>query len=585
MIDGSASAGPFSVSILTQVPGPLHFVCNDREVSVEIQDGETLLSVLRERLRITSVKDGCAPQGQCGCCTVLVDGSPRVSCVTPAARIAGRSIVTLEGMAAATIEPLVDAFVETGASQCGFCTPGILMRCAALVQAPKAPTAIDIDRALAAHLCRCTGWQTIVEALHRARETDTPSPTVRDLVFASERASLEGGSDQKVGREVVFGRVAFSDDTAPIDALVAIPKPSYSESPSVVACEHEWVVRSSLFEARRDAAKVQGRKTTASVVPPIPMAVAPPGGVALATSFVEPGYLEPDASWAPPDGASASPLANGGAFGAKVNSIAAMAAHELATKLNQTVRVVLSREDVVRLGPKRAPISATARYELGKVTIRGSSRLPLQVAESPYGIEVATEWAIVDHVGPSVSPNIRAPFAEATILIEGALEVANFDRPAATDGMAARALLDVCVQDPRGGIAGVQIDCSENGARIERVLVRALPGRVLDAAVARSYCIGAVHMALGWVLSEGLTVDGSGEIHDLTIRSFGIIRPKNMPLVEVEFLDDDREAVAISDAVFAACAAATWNAVARNDGSRPLQFPALDPALSRSIRT
>src|ERR1700737_2921440 len=84
-------------------------------------DGASLLEVLRDRLGCRGVKDGCSPQGQCGCCTVLVDGSPRVACVTPARRVAGRRITTIDGMAESDRRRWADAFVATGASQCGFC--------------------------------------------------------------------------------------------------------------------------------------------------------------------------------------------------------------------------------------------------------------------------------------------------------------------------------------------------------------------------------------------------------------------------------------------------------------------------------
>src|SRR5262249_42385083 len=140
------------------------FVCNGAAVEVDVAPGETLLSVLRERLGLVSVKDGCAPQGQCGCCTVLVDGDARVACVTPAARVEGRSITTVEGLDPAVRADLADAFVATGGSQCGFCTPGIVMRAASLLAKGRTSRA-DIDRGLAAHLCRCTGWQTVFAAV------------------------------------------------------------------------------------------------------------------------------------------------------------------------------------------------------------------------------------------------------------------------------------------------------------------------------------------------------------------------------------------------------------------------------------
>ena len=107
------------------------FTCNGNRVDVRVEAGESLLSVLRERLGLVSVKDGCAPQGQCGCCTVLVDGDARVACVTAAARVAGRAVTTVEGLDPDTRDAMAAAFVATGGSQCGFCTPGIVMRAAA----------------------------------------------------------------------------------------------------------------------------------------------------------------------------------------------------------------------------------------------------------------------------------------------------------------------------------------------------------------------------------------------------------------------------------------------------------------------
>ncbi|MGI9598826.1 MAG: (2Fe-2S)-binding protein [Acidimicrobiales bacterium] len=194
--------------------------------AVEVPDaGETLLAVLRDRLGLTSAKDGCSPQGQCGCCTVLVDGSPRVACVTPARRVRGRDIVTLEGLDEQRRRRWGDAFCAAGASQCGFCTPGIVMRLDALNQSldaatpgPAAEPAPEIqppapetqppdddqaesehrhkgavDQALLAHLCRCTGWQTIHEAwqLFVDREGSTDASELgsdRDLDAAAARA-------------------------------------------------------------------------------------------------------------------------------------------------------------------------------------------------------------------------------------------------------------------------------------------------------------------------------------------------------------------------------------------------------------
>ena len=140
------------------------FTLNGERVAVA--DGTTLLDALREELGCRSVKDGCSPQGQCGCCTVWVDHAPRVSCVTPVRRIAGRAVTTMEGVPTPMRERWARAFVVRGARQCGFCTPGIVLRLAALEAvsgrgAARPPTRADVESALRAHLCRCTGWQSM----------------------------------------------------------------------------------------------------------------------------------------------------------------------------------------------------------------------------------------------------------------------------------------------------------------------------------------------------------------------------------------------------------------------------------------
>ncbi|MGH9153604.1 MAG: (2Fe-2S)-binding protein, partial [Acidimicrobiales bacterium] len=109
----------------------IRFRVDGRDVSVA-DDGASLLEVLRDRLGARSPKDGCAPQGQCGCCTVLVDGQPRVACVTPARRVGGRTVTTLDGFPDDERRAWAEAFTAAGASQCGFCTPGIVVRLAAL---------------------------------------------------------------------------------------------------------------------------------------------------------------------------------------------------------------------------------------------------------------------------------------------------------------------------------------------------------------------------------------------------------------------------------------------------------------------
>ncbi|HEY8215546.1 MAG TPA: 2Fe-2S iron-sulfur cluster-binding protein [Acidimicrobiia bacterium] len=544
------------------------FECDGTPVDVTVPPGASLLDVLREELGIRSVKDGCAPQGQCGCCTVLVDGAPRVACVTPAARVGGRSVTTVDGLAPELRDRLAAAFLACGGSQCGFCTPGIVVRAAWLLERDEVRD-VDVDRMLAAHLCRCTGWNTVREAIHAAAAGTEAAPA-RDLDTAARRAALEGGVDQRVAADVPLGAGGFADDTAPAAAAVAVPDAAGG-----------WVVAPSLAEARARAGKVQGRRTTAASRPPLALPPCPPGGVRLATSWVEPAYLEPDASWCEPGGAPASPVANGGAFGGKLHSIAPHVARELADHHSRPVRVVLAREDVVRLGPKRPPIAAASVVRDGVVHIEGSvvgDVVPELAGALPYELEVDADWRRVQVAGPPTSPELRAwPLAELTVLVEGALAAAGVDRAALVrDDRTGAVLLDASAADPRdGAVAGARVVVRPGGRGVERVEVRVAAGDPLDDVVLRSYCIGAAHMALGWVLSEGIAVDPeTGEVLDLTIRSFGILRAQDTPPIEVTVIDDPGPPRAhASDAVFAAAAAATWNAITAATGTRPETFP------------
>ncbi len=128
----------------------------------------TLLEVLREELGLTGTKHGCE-LGECGTCTVLIDGVPVLSCLLLAAECEGQAIETVEGLAAgAELHPLQRAFADLGAAQCGYCTPGILMAARALLDANPAPDRDQIRAALAGNLCRCTGYQKILEAVEGA---------------------------------------------------------------------------------------------------------------------------------------------------------------------------------------------------------------------------------------------------------------------------------------------------------------------------------------------------------------------------------------------------------------------------------
>src|SRR5438105_14707757 len=128
----------------------------------------TLLEVLREDLGLTGTKHGCE-LGECGTCTVLVDGEPQLSCLLLPVQVEGRTITTVEGMASGSeLDPLQRAFIELGAAQCGYCTPGMLLSARSLLERDSTPTREDIREALAGNLCRCTGYAKIIEAVELA---------------------------------------------------------------------------------------------------------------------------------------------------------------------------------------------------------------------------------------------------------------------------------------------------------------------------------------------------------------------------------------------------------------------------------
>ena len=151
---------------------PLSFTVNGQPVKVEVQATDSLLKVLREDLRITSPKVGCN-SGDCGACTVIIDGKAVKSCVTLALSVEGRSVETLEGIGTMqALHPIQRAFHEHYASQCGFCTPGMIMSAKALLDANPNPSRDEVIESLAGNLCRCTGYAKIVEAVMAAAEVN-----------------------------------------------------------------------------------------------------------------------------------------------------------------------------------------------------------------------------------------------------------------------------------------------------------------------------------------------------------------------------------------------------------------------------
>jgi aerobic-type carbon monoxide dehydrogenase small subunit (CoxS/CutS family) len=149
----------------------VRFRVNATERSVATDPQRRLLDVLQEDLQLTGTKYGCG-EGQCGACTVLVDGEPARSCLLPVSAASGKSIVTIEGLARGDdLHPVQEAFLEEGAPQCGYCTSGMILAAVALLRAKPHPTDEEIVAGMNGHLCRCNGYVKIVKAVRRATAT------------------------------------------------------------------------------------------------------------------------------------------------------------------------------------------------------------------------------------------------------------------------------------------------------------------------------------------------------------------------------------------------------------------------------
>lgn len=144
----------------------LHFILNGEPVEVEVEPHLTLLQVLRDKLEMTGTKEGCG-MGECGTCTVLLDGKTVNSCIYPALEVEGKNVTTIEGLmdSQGNLHPLQKAFIEHGAIQCGFCTPGMILSAKALLDENPHPTEEEIRNGIAGNICRCTGYLQIIQAI------------------------------------------------------------------------------------------------------------------------------------------------------------------------------------------------------------------------------------------------------------------------------------------------------------------------------------------------------------------------------------------------------------------------------------
>jgi xanthine dehydrogenase molybdenum-binding subunit len=223
----------------------MEFTLNGRPEAVDVRPGASLLDLLRDGGGLTSMKDGCAPEGSCGACTVIVDGRAVVSCAQPAERVAGRSVTTQEGLDADVRDRWARAFVLAGASQCGFCSPGIVMKAEAMLSKEPSPTRQQIARGLAGNLCRCTGYIKIVDAieLSAAARRGEPIPEIDRTGRVGSRTGRYEGEALALGDKafvndmavpgMLHGAIRFSDH--PRARVVRIDTATAEAHPGVVA--------------------------------------------------------------------------------------------------------------------------------------------------------------------------------------------------------------------------------------------------------------------------------------------------------------------------------------------------------------
>ena len=186
----------------------MEFTLNGQPVSIEPRPGASLLEVLRGELGLRSMKDGCAPEGSCGACTVIVNGRAAVSCAQPAERVVGKDVRTLEGLTEDVRDRWAACFAATGASQCGYCSPGIVMKAEALLGRNPTPGREEIARSLAGNLCRCTGYVKVIDAIELAaadRAGRRPPEVDRSGRIGSRSARYEA-------RELALGERPFVGD-------------------------------------------------------------------------------------------------------------------------------------------------------------------------------------------------------------------------------------------------------------------------------------------------------------------------------------------------------------------------------------
>jgi selenium-dependent xanthine dehydrogenase len=491
----------------------IEFTLNQQPRAVEIAESTSLLEVLRDHCGVISPKDGCSPTGQCGCCTVIVDDRAVVACAVPAKNAANRRVLTLEGFSELERDTFADSFIAAGGLQCGFCTPGIIVRAKHLLDKSPEPTDDQINRILSMHHCRCTGYVKIVDSIKLAastlRGTATPefdhSGRVGSRLPRYEARELALGErpyiDDMAFPDMLHGAVRLSDhpralvkhiDTSrakAIPGVVAIVTAAdtpgqryqgliYNDWPIFVAEGEETRYVGDVIAAVAAVDRRTARRAAEAIVvdyevrepltspeealkPDAPQihkkgnllskseirrgdvdaALRESAFVAshtFQTQFIEHMYLEPEACIARPEGdglrvytqgqgvfddrrqiasfmampedqVKVTLVTNGGAFGGKEDMSVQAQTALLARVADKPVKLTLSREESLRLHPKRHPIKMTYTVGCdseGRLTAVRASMIGDKGAYASVGSKVL-ERAAGHCTGPYRVPNVE----------------------------------------------------------------------------------------------------------------------------------------------------------------------------------
>lgn len=597
--------------------------------SHEVRDSGTLLDALREDAGKLCVKDGCAPQGQCGACSVLVDGEPRLACVTPVARVEGRAVTTADGLDEPLRSLLGDAFCETGGFVCGFCTPGIVVRAHALISSGSVVDRDSVGKALAANLCRCTGWQSVVDAvalaagaaatgearpdagvaLGRHRYLADVAPDSVDHWVVPVPAGVAAGTFAGVDGEGLVRAEDLPDRTVAGWRLLQ-PGDPVQDAGDVVA-----LARGASLSAARDAAAAARVRVDADQD-----GVRDGAEMAWSNPPWDPAFLEPEAARARVDGGTVRVWSqtetpdeeerllrlawpghevvlevetNGGSYGGKAGPGPAGLAALASEALGGEVAVVLGRRESILWHRRRRPARADLELDVdpsgrlagidGVLVLAGGGADP---GPNPYTCPAA----VIVEVEPGriAGAHRGEGHLQWTFALETEVERRGVDRLASLCDVARECLEALGGRDGiavAGGAvtavaAGVDLD---DAGRITSVVL--VYGGAPDDLDTRNAVVSGAFSGLGCSIAEDLPIR-AGVPTPATIRSLGMLRCAHTPPMEARCAVAGGEVGpwTVDEHALAAVPAAVANAVQRRFGVEERTLPMRDSPPARAAR-